>query len=192
MSNREALRKLSRKFPAPPEIDKIMDDLGGEKDISVAIVAAAIAEAALEQLIAGKFKTKNASLRGQIFLNQGPLSDFHSKILIAAAFGIITVNMGEELHSIKAIRNTFAHAKVAISFDHELVGREINSLKMLTAIRNVETETKHKLELSNKSWFLLITKILLIMFDTISKHAGTADQAVRDALAADDRARSSP
>ena len=58
MSNREALRRLSRKFPAPPEIEKIMSELYGQSDMSVAIVASAIAEAALEKLITSKLKTK--------------------------------------------------------------------------------------------------------------------------------------
>ncbi|MGA9215747.1 MAG: hypothetical protein WBZ54_10900 [Methylocella sp.] len=178
MSNREALRKLSRKFPAPPEIERIMHDLRSEKDISVAIVASAIAEASLEKLITEKFKTKRSELIGQIFKSGGPLVDFHSKILIANAFQIITSNMAEELHSIKTIRNTFAHAKVPISFDHELITREINSLKMLTAIKSIEKETERKLELGNKAWFLLITKIILIMFDGLGAHPGTADEAL--------------
>jgi uncharacterized membrane protein len=182
VSNREALRKLGRKFPAPPEIERIMNDLLGEKDISVAIVASAIVEASLEKLITQKFKTKRSALIGQIFKNGGPLADFHSKILIANAFQIITSNLAEELHSIRTIRNTFAHAKVPISFDHELIAREISSLKMLTAIRKVETI---KLEIDIKAWFLLITKIILIMFDTLSTHPENADEAIRDALDGD-------
>ena len=159
-----------------------MNDLRGEKDISVAIVASAIAEASLQKLITQKFKTKRAELIGQIFKSSGPLADFHSKILIANAFQIITSNLAEELHSIKTIRNTFAHAKVPISFDHELIAREVNSLKMLTAIKSVEKETEHKLELDNKAWFLLITKIILIMFDSLSTHPGIADEAIKDSL----------
>jgi DNA-binding MltR family transcriptional regulator len=190
VSNREALRKLSRKFPAPPEIERIMNDLRGEKDISVAIVASAITEASLEKLITQKFKTKRPALVGQIFHNRGPLADFHSKILIANAFQIITSNMAEELHSIKTIRNTFAHTKVPISFDHELIAREISSLKMLTAIKNVEKETAQKLELENKAWFLLITKIILVMFEELGEHVGTADEAIKDALDRDAQKRS--
>jgi hypothetical protein len=190
VSNHEALRKLSRKFPAPPEIERIMNDLRGEKDISVAIVASAIVESSLEQLIIQKLKTKKSALIGQIFKSGGPMADFHSKILIANAFQIITSNMAEELHSIKTIRNTFAHAKMPISFDHELIAREINSLKMLTAIRSIEKETEHTLELVNKAWFLLITKLILIMFDEFGAHTGTADEAIKDALDRDAQKRS--
>src|SRR6266849_355365 len=98
MSNRDALRKLSRKYPATPEIDKIMDDLrAGKDDPHIAIIATAIAEAALERLITKKLQVRTKNLLGQLFLNRGPLSDFHSKILVANAFGVITTNMAEEL-----------------------------------------------------------------------------------------------
>lgn len=183
MSNRNALRKLSRKFPAPPEVEKIMDSLREGTDLSIAITATAILEATLERLLIKKFKIKNKRLTGQIFLNRGPLSEFNSKILIANAFGIITSNMAEEMHSLKAIRNTFAHAKVPISFNHELIGREVASLKMLKASRAVDDEIGHYLELDNKNWFLLVTKFILIIFSDLEEHPGSADEAIAEALA---------
>jgi DNA-binding MltR family transcriptional regulator len=191
MSNRDALRRLSRKFPAPPEIEKILDDLRTQNDMSVAIVSSAIVEAALEKLITSKFKSKSASLAGRIFLNRGPLSDFDSKILVAQAFGILTANLAEELHCIRVIRNTFAHSKVPVTFDHELLDREMKSLRMPRAMRavggikNVENVDEIKLELSNKQWFLLITRIILIMMDEISKHPGSANEALVEALKED-------
>ena len=93
MSNRNALRKLSRIAPAPPEIDKIMDGLATADDTSAAIVAGSLVEVELERLIVTKFEVSNPDLSGQIFLNRGPLSDLHSKILIAHAFGFITSPM---------------------------------------------------------------------------------------------------
>ena len=119
---------------------------------------------------------------GQIFLNRGPLSDFHSKILVANAFGIITNPAAEDMHSLKTIRNTFAHAKVPISFDHELVEREVNSLKMLSAMRSTGIAIKLELKMDNKGWFLLITKIILIIFAGLEEHPGTADEALAHIL----------
>ena len=183
MSNREALRKLSRKFPAPPEVEKIIDSLHGGTDMSIAITATAIIEATLERLLTKKFKVKNKRLVGQIFRNRGPLSDFSSKILVANAFGVITSAQAGDLLSLKAIRNTFAHAKVPISFDHEIIGREVASLKMLIAIQAVESEVGHKIELDNKNWFLLVAKIIFIMLSAIEVHPGMAGEAIEDMLA---------
>lgn len=163
-----------------------MDGLRGETDLSVAIIATAILEARLEKLLVRKFKIKKPDLVGQIFLNRGPLMDFHSKILIAHAFGIITSNLAEELHSIKSIRNTFAHAKFPVTFDHELIGREIDALQMLNAIKSIKMESEHKLELENKVWFLLATKLILIMFDSFDDHPGSGDDAIAEALKKDD------
>ena len=182
MSNRNALRKLSRKFPPPPEVEAIMDSLRSGTDLSVAITATAIIEAALERLMTAKFVWPNPNLVGQLFLNRGPLADFHSKILVAEAFGVITPNMAQELHSLKIIRNTFAHAKTPLHFDHKLVAQEVTSMRMFKAITDVEKETHKKLDLNNKQWFLLTTKVLLIMFAEIQERLGNADEALRNAL----------
>jgi DNA-binding MltR family transcriptional regulator len=185
MSNRDALRKLSRKLPASPEIEKIMESLKDDTDLSIAIIASAIVEASLEKLLIQKFECKDSSLIGQIFLNKGPLTDFHSKIIIANAFGILTSPLANELHSIKSIRNAFAHSTSALSFDNELIKTEIDSLKMLGSIRGVEVDTgtnKIVLALSNRDAFLLEIRLLLILFDGITKHHGTADEALRHAL----------
>jgi DNA-binding MltR family transcriptional regulator len=185
MSNRDALRKLGRKFPTPPEIEKIMNSLRKAEDISVAITATAILEAALEETLQKQFVIKKPALAGAIFQNRGPMSDFHSKILIATAFGIITPNMAEEMHSIKAIRNVFAHAKVPLTFEHEIVGREVSTLKMLTAIQRFSPEGAARLIKENRAWFLLIVKILLIILDGVQKEGKEAQQVLSDALRED-------
>ncbi len=76
-----------------------------------------------------------------------------------------------------------AHAKVPISFDHEPVIREVNSLKTLKAIWTDAAEAARGLHLDNKTWFLLITKITLILLDGLQEHRGTADEALKDAVA---------
>ena len=183
MSNRAALRKLSRKFPTPPEIEKIMDSLREGTDLSIAITATAILEASLERLLKKKFKIKNKRLTSQIFLNRGPLCEFHSKILVANAFGIITSTLAEELHSLRAIRNTFSHAKVPISFNHELIEREVASLKMLIAIKAFGRMGGPQFGLDNKNWFLIVTEFILIMFSGFEDHSGSAEEALDEALA---------
>lgn len=138
MSNREALRKLSRKYPAPPDVEKILDDLRDDEDMSVAVVCAALLDASLERLIESRFVHKKSNLAGQIFRNRGPLSDFQSKILVASAFDIITPIMAGEMDSLRVIRNAFAHAKIPISFENEIVDREMKALEMRLAFKSAE------------------------------------------------------
>jgi len=163
-----------------------MSDLRGQNDLSVAIVASAIVEAALENLITAKLKAKSANLLGRLFSNRGPLSDFEAKILVGHAFGLLTSNLANELHCIRVIRNTFAHAKIPLTFDHELLDREIKALKMPRALSatpvKIDVENEVRLQLSNKHWFLLVVKIILIIVDGIAEHPGTADEALEAAL----------
>jgi DNA-binding MltR family transcriptional regulator len=179
VSNRDALRKLSRMAPASPEIEKIMDGLATADDMSVAIIASSLVEVELERLIVSRFKISEPGLTSQLFLNRGPLSDLHSKILIAHALGFITSPMAAELHSLKAIRNAFAHARASITFEHEAVSREIATLKMIKAMRD---KGDGDWEPTNLGSYLLVTRILLIMFDQIRQHGGAANDAVTDAL----------
>ena len=97
MSNKDALRRLSQKFPASEEIEEIMNGLRDRDDIHVAIMAVSIVEATLEKLIAGRIKRSDTDFVGKLFQHRGPMSDFNSKILIAEAFGILTAPLAEEI-----------------------------------------------------------------------------------------------
>jgi DNA-binding MltR family transcriptional regulator len=186
MANRDALRRLSRRFPARPEIDKIMNDLRDKDDLHIAIIAVSILEATLEQLIATRLHKGDKEFLNRLFQNRGPLSDFNSKILIAEAFGIVTGPLANELHVMRDIRNVFAHSKIPLSFEHELVKREVDGLKMLEEMRNEKMKfiegNDITFDLNAKNWFLLATRITLIMLDTIAEEEGSAAQVIEAAL----------
>jgi DNA-binding MltR family transcriptional regulator len=187
MPNRDALRRLSRKFPARPEIEKIMDGLRDKDDLHIGIIAVSILEARLQQLITTRLHKKgDKDFLNRLFLNRGPLSDLNSKILVAEAFGIVTGPLADELHVMRDIRNAFAHSTTPLSFEHELVKREVDGLKMLEAMRAARIKFSEgndlTFELSSKSWFLLATRITLIMLDTIAGETGTAAEVVEAAL----------
>jgi DNA-binding MltR family transcriptional regulator len=173
VSNRDALRKLSRKFPALPEIEKVLDALTYNSDLSIAVNGSALIEARLETLISGAFNDKSPQLIGQIFLNKGPLSDFHSKILIAHAMGIISASIAEEIHSVKSIRNAFAHSTSILSFEHELIERELKAFKTMTAINDAlisllsKDDAKAQKVLSNRNWFLIQIRIILYVLENV-------------------------
>lgn len=175
-------------MPPIPEVESMMDALRGESDMTVAIMAGSFLELELERLISSRLRSKDPNLLGQLFLNRGPLSDFHSKILVAQAMGFITGPMANELHSLKAIRNAFAHARAPLRFDNDLVSKEIESLKMIIAMKNAK-EGMPLREWDNKTWYLVVTRILLIMLDSTRKHGGTANDAIANALLLDEQKR---
>jgi hypothetical protein len=182
LPNRDALRRLSRTFPAGPEIEKIMDDLRDKDDLHIAIIAVSILEATLQQLVTSRLLKNDKEFLNRLFQNRGPMSDFNSKILVAEAFGIVTGPLASELHVMRDIRNAFAHSKVPLSFEHEVVKREVDGLKMLEAMRGAMVKFTQgsgpPMELSSKSWFLLATRITLIMLDSIAEKTGTASEVI--------------
>lgn len=182
MTNRDSPRQLSKKIPARPEIERIMDALRDKDDIHAAVMGVSIVEATLEQLIVSRLHTGGKDLVSRLFQNRGPLSDFNSKILIAEAFGFVTSPLAEELHRMRTIRNAFAHAKMPISFEDEPVAREVAALKMIQAIRQVSIKTERGMELNNKTWFLLGIRMALIMLESIAAEKGTASKVIDDAL----------
>jgi hypothetical protein len=126
-SRRDPLRELSRKLPPNKETSEFLRKLHVRgDDRSLAIVGAAFLEAQLEKLLIKKLPSVDSRLEGRLFKNRGPLADFDSKILIATALGLISNNAASALGSIRAVRNTFAHSIVDITFDTKEVADEMN------------------------------------------------------------------
>ena len=180
MSNRDALRRLSRKFPTPPELEKIINELDKQPDIGAVMVSSSILDALLERLLVMKFAFKYSSLLGQIFDNRGPLSDFYGKILVAHAFRIIPPGSFNELNSIKAIRNAFAHAKTHISFDDKHVAKELENLAIMNNLKTLPIHVELFQNLSNKQLFQWEIRFLVWMFETLIKHPGSASEALAE------------
>jgi DNA-binding MltR family transcriptional regulator len=174
MSNRKALRKLSKRFPPPTEVKNILESLEKESDRSCAIIASALLEAALEKLIIRHLKNSTPAMLMQIFENRGPLSDFHSKILVATAFGILNDQIARELHAIKAIRNVFAHSKSLVSFDTKEISQEIDSSQFIVIVRKHMKEVFERgiRRLRYKGAFLIISEILFYWLDRANRGLG--------------------
>lgn len=184
MSNRAALRKLTREFPEPQQVKDILISLNSGSDQSVAIVGAALLESTLERMIIHQLKVSDAKLVEQLFDNRGPLSDFSSKILIAVAFGIISKQDGAHLHTIRHLRNAFAHSRVPLSFSTPEIRREVESLlKFLEEMKGVYDAmvraappewnlTEFDLNIPPKSAFRLIIQLLIIVLNGKHRAAG--------------------
>lgn len=134
-------------------------------------MGAALTETSLEQLIESRFLHTEPDLIGRIFLNRGPLSDFDSKILIAHAFGIITGPLADQLHSIKAIRNAFAHTDRPLSFENEIVTREVDTFPMAEAFIRYGQQKKilPRETIGSKRLFLLMAIITIAILSGIRK-----------------------
>jgi hypothetical protein len=180
------LRELSRHLPSPPEIKKIMDGLIEQDDLHVAITAVSIIEAHLEKLIITRLHSADKDFLNRLFENRGPLSDFNSKILIAQAFGLVTRPLAEELHVMRTIRNTFAHAKMPLSFDMQPIESVVRSLKLLTSIGGGKIPgpiaESWAARIAPRNAFLLTLRIMLIILGEITKKKSSAEKVLARAL----------
>lgn len=187
MSRKNELARLAKILPTSEEVEAIIDSLREDSDIAAAVTGAAIAEARLEQLLKAKFRTKDSALMLAIFENRGPLSDFNSKILVAEASGVITRPMAAELQIIRAVRNAFAHAKRPLSFALPVVEDKVRKSAMLTPIDQLPPPhpTLSRGLPSTKGAYILLVRLLLIVFDRLEKSPAPAGQAIEEALAGD-------
>jgi len=82
-------KRLLRQFPTIGALDSLLEALRRESDRSAAIMALALLDGMLERLISHRLVHKDPDILGKLFQDGGPLGDFHSKILMATALGII-------------------------------------------------------------------------------------------------------
>lgn len=105
----------------------LVEEMNGESDRAVAIVGAAWVEEALSGAVTSFLHTHGKS-QERLFSGNAPLSTFSAKIDLARLLGIITDSIWSDLHSIRDIRNIFAH-HIAHKTDHTKLTFGTDSIK---------------------------------------------------------------
>jgi DNA-binding MltR family transcriptional regulator len=95
---------------------------------SFAIISSARAERALERTLIAHFPKLDAYTFEMLASRAGPLSSFFSKIHLAFALGLLDSKTRNNLEIIRKIRNVFAHAPKAVSFQTSLIVKECHKL----------------------------------------------------------------
>lgn len=90
------------------DIIKFFLEFLGESDRSAVILGTAKLDQMLCNLLTS-FLLPNISSADELFDGDGPLSSFHSRILLAHRLGLIDIYFVRALHLIRRIRNSFAH-----------------------------------------------------------------------------------
>jgi hypothetical protein len=116
MSINSDLRALRMRSPTLGDVEEIHRQIVTEKnDRGTAILAATLVENAITYAISRQ-NSRFAYRARKLFENNGPISTLDAKILIADCFGMLGPNTRHNLDIIKHIRNTFAHARIPITF----------------------------------------------------------------------------
>lgn len=91
----------------------------------------------------------------------GPLSSFDARINVAYAFSLIPKEQRDDLRIIKSVRNHFAHAPRAVSFQNEAIRAEIQKLSIVPTIREVPGITEEQLK---PRYLYLFTVGMFVLF----------------------------
>ena len=103
--------------------------LAEESDRAAAILAAAYFEDRLRDAIMTRFVALNCRDEiDEIFKAYGPLSSFKAKVDIAFALGLYDRKIRKDLHTVRRIRNKFAHSSEPMEFNHNQVADECRKL----------------------------------------------------------------
>ena len=93
-----------------------------EDDRGIALIMATVIDQALEAAILSKLPGIEAGNERYIFSDDGaPLRDLDSKIRIAFGLGIFGAAARSDLSLIRSVRNAFAHSRLEISFETEVI-----------------------------------------------------------------------
>ena len=89
-----------------------------ESDRGAVIVAAALLEEELDQILEEAIRSNNVTEKyvKSMFDLSGPLSSFSSKSLICFGFGFISKEIFDDLTKIRKLRNKFAHSSKEVNF----------------------------------------------------------------------------
>ncbi|MEN9657946.1 MAG: hypothetical protein RL571_1411 [Pseudomonadota bacterium] len=104
------------------------NELGKDSDRSVAIVAAALVDDVLMQLLSKKLLPAK-DVNNCIYSNQSsPLGSFSSRINALHQLGVISGSMHRDLHILRKIRNDFAHEPSDLNFESPAIKSRVLEL----------------------------------------------------------------
>jgi DNA-binding MltR family transcriptional regulator len=103
------------------------EDIDNSNDRAAAILAAAILEDHLAIALKKRFH-EDEKILNETFRSSGPLGSFSAKINMAFLVGLCSKATCKELHTIKDIRNEFAHKGLTMDFNSQRVRDLANNL----------------------------------------------------------------
>jgi hypothetical protein len=148
----------------------IVDNIDKGDDRSAAILAGAF----LEDRLTLAIKTRlipDLQVQGKLFKGYGPLATFAAKIDLAYLMGILNKNSRNVFHTIREIRNRFAHRLDLNDFNSPMVSDLCKKLFTLEIVKLMFEQTKKDFAASgeltqDKEFLLFVVGSLVQLPDT--------------------------
>jgi hypothetical protein len=122
------LKRILRQPLDPDDIQDIVAEMDRDGPRGAAILGGTLVEETLRFLLISKMVSLTLKERGELFDIMKPLSSFSAKIAVGYAFGCYGPVTRDDLHTIKEVRNAFAHARRLIDFDTKEVAQHCERL----------------------------------------------------------------
>lgn len=118
--------EVARKFS---EAMRMRSVLLNESDRGAVLVGASYLDEQVEEVLR-KFFIDEPKLQEKLLGTSRPLATFSSRIDLCHALGLINEEMAKELHTIREIRNEFAHVSRNIGFEEQRVRDRCKNLRL--------------------------------------------------------------
>jgi len=126
---------------------KVIDEIGRENDRGAAIIAAAMVEDYLSDTIKARLHSKGkvrADVVQKLFSDNSPLGSFAAKIDLGLVLGIYLEDAHADLHTVRLVRNQFAHRMSPISFNAGEPKRLCRDVRLIRQIRQMDISPEVK------------------------------------------------
>ena len=126
------MRRLSRKmFEFQDEANNLFKHAEENTDRSVCVIMSSMLERTIEICILHRIGVTDQNKVDLLFQENGALSSFSGNIDLAFALGLIDENLQKDCHTLRRIRNAFAHAALTITFETKEISDQIRKFKHL-------------------------------------------------------------
>jgi DNA-binding MltR family transcriptional regulator len=132
----QGARMAKKRAPEPnlKQLEAMKQQLNGQSDRAVALILTAWLDDCLGSLLTANM-IDNAELHKKLLLPNQPLGTFSTKINLCFALGLISEPAAVDLHTIRDIRNDFAHYRDPLQFTDDSVKDRISNLRLTDALK---------------------------------------------------------
>jgi hypothetical protein len=135
------LYDLSKEHLKATDVEAFISELKSESDRACALVGAAAIDHELMSLLMHRMRPlAEDGVNDTFYGKDAVLATLSAKAEIAFLFGFITEKEKKMIDIIRKIRNAFAHSSKKLTFENELVEKEVKKLSILKSENAISTK----------------------------------------------------
>jgi hypothetical protein len=153
------------------EFEQIFAEFRNETDRAVVILAAAMLDEQLRELLAARLVPNTSGDDTFLDGDNAPLSAFSSRINGCHRIGLISAMLARDMHLVRKVRNDFAHLPKICSFEEQSVKDRVTELKCSHGLyeRSPEWLKGQGIILVREDFVIAVSGMLAVLGQAISE-----------------------